>query len=96
MSAWWQINLSDNEIFYGHIRGITASDLDLIDVAYVRSGSAARPVSLVSTQIQCPTNEIVINRDVITGKTIIQGDSKLVSELDNLASKPQLCFKPSP
>jgi len=100
--VWSAVFLNDNEIFFGHIKSVNAQELDLINVFYLQrspagSGSPTQLTinSLVSSQIQCPTDEIIVNHHAMLYRQDLNNGSFVVSRLNVLSTQPAACFYPS-
>src|SRR6185437_4461699 len=74
---WAAVFVNNNQIFFGHVKSSTSDQVDLENVYYLQAqtppsgtqttGSAPSLTinSLVGAQIQCPKDEVVINRSDI-------------------------------
>jgi hypothetical protein len=101
--VWSAVFLNDNEIFFGHIRSVNAQELDLINVFYLErspaiAGSSTSHLSinrLVSSQIQCPTDEMIINHHAMLYRQDLSSGSFVVSRLKVLSTQPAQCYSPA-
>ena len=105
--VWSAVFVNNNQIFFGHIKSNNSNELDLVNVYYLQAAatppagtqaSSASPAltinSLVGAQIQCPKDEVVINRTDILYTQTLQASSFVVSRLNALSQTPQNCFQP--
>jgi hypothetical protein len=105
-TTWSAVFLTDNEVFFGHIKSTTPDNIDLVNVYYVQSsqgtgtGATAQStqlavLGLVGTQIQCPTDELIVNRTAVLDVQKLQPQSFVVSRLETLSKTAQNCFQPA-
>lgn len=106
-SSWSAVFLTDSEVFFGHVKSINNDQVDLVNVYYLQrsqatqtSGSQAAStqiaiLGLVQNQIQCPTDEVVINRQSVLNIQTLQSSSFVVSKLSQLVKQPQKCYSPT-
>ena len=99
--VWSAVFLNDNEIFFGHIKSVNAQELDLVNVFYIQKtpASSGSPTQLsinrlVSSQIQCPTDEIIVSHHAMLYHQDLQNASFVASRLDALSQAPSTCFYP--
>jgi hypothetical protein len=104
-STWSAVFLNDDEIFFGHITTNNSNQLELTDVFYLQrtqppQGTQAPAQlsinSLVSSQIQCPTDDITLDQTNILYRQDLQSNSFVVQKLNQLIKQPQKCFTPAP
>ena len=106
-TTWAMVSLHNNQIFYGHVKNMSALELDLVNVYYTGAGGdlatsapdpgTVTPVlhSLVRDQIQCPTDEIIIERAQVVTAVPLDPTSPLAGRLDDrVARAPARCFVP--
>jgi hypothetical protein len=106
-TAWSGVFLTDNEVFFGHVKSTTADDIDLVNVYYVQSSQGGQTgtdqqsptqlavLGLVGNQIQCPQDELIINRHAVLDVQELQSKSFVVQRLETLSKNPQTCFQPA-
>ena len=107
-TAWSAVFLGDNEVFFGHLKNINGSQLELTNVYYLqKTTSSSNPnqtqnqasqlslAGLVGNQIQCPTDDLVVNRNAVLYYQQLQPSSYVVSKLTQLISQKQACVQPS-
>jgi hypothetical protein len=107
-SSWSAVFLTDSEVFFGHVKSIDNDQIDLVNVYYLQRSQAntqtgsnqAAPtqlaiLGLVANQIQCPKDEIIINRHSVLNIQTLQSSSYVVSRLNTLVHQAQKCFQPS-
>ena len=100
---WTAVLLSDNDVFFGHMKALSNDRIELTSVYYVQKPAAgADPktqalsiVSLVANQIQCPKDDIMINRADIAYWEELQDSSYVVQQLSQLTKTEQKCYQPS-
>ena len=109
-ATWSAVFLNDNEIFFGHVQSSDNHQIDLTNVFYLQrtqppqgtqTGGSSAPAqlsinSLVSSQIQCPKNEIVLDKANVLYTQDLQDSSFVVTRLNTLSTQTQNCFQPSP
>jgi hypothetical protein len=100
-TGWTAVLLSNNDVFFGHVKQTTNDRIELTNVYYVQKPSgtdaATQPlaiVSLVANQIQCPRDAITINRADVAYWEELQDSSYVVTRLNQLGQTPQSCFQP--
>jgi len=103
-TTWSAVFLNDNEIFFGHIKTSDSHQLELTNVYYLQrtqppQGTQAPAQlsinSLVTSQIQCPQDDITLDRVNILYTQDLQNSSFVVNTLNTLIKQPQKCFAPS-
>lgn len=100
-TVWSAVHLNDGEIFFGHIKSVTADTVELTNVYYVQKPAASAAnqsisvVSFVSTQIQCPVDDVKITRSLVLYFEDMQSNSYVVQQLNRLNQTPKSCFEPS-
>jgi len=106
-SDWTAVFLSDNEVYFGHVKYETNDDIDLVNVAYLQKSTSTAAsttttapstlsiLGLVGNQIQCPTDEVLINRHNVINVQVLQSTSFVVTRLQTLSQTAQKCFQPS-
>ena len=107
-TAWSAVFLGDNEVFFGHLKNINSSQLELTGVYYLqKTTSGSNPnqtqnqqsqlslAGLVGNQIQCPTDDLVINRNAVLYYQQLQPSSYVVTKLTQLVQTPQKCVQPA-
>jgi hypothetical protein len=106
-SNWSAVFLTDSEVFFGHVKSINNDQIDLVNVYYLQrsqantqTGQAAAPTQLailgiVANQIQCPKDEVLINRQAVLNIQTLQPSSYVVSRLNTLVTQQQKCFTPT-
>ena len=103
-SAWTAVFLTDNEVFFGHITVNDNEHMVLQNVYYLQkpaSGQAASNTpasinSLVTNQLQCPTDEINIKASNILYWETLQSSSYVVSRLSQIQSTQNNSQCPQP
>jgi hypothetical protein len=100
-NKWSAIVLSTGDIFFGHIKEITPDQIDIVNVYYVQKPSSSSPASttisivgLVTTQFQCPEDEIIITRNLVSYAENLQDNAYVVQKLNQLTQTPQHCSQP--
>jgi hypothetical protein len=106
-TRWSAVLLSDGEIFFGHVKSATLDHIELVNVYYVQkppsttttgtTPSAQSPISivgLVSNQLQCPLDDITINRSLVLYWEDLQNNSYVAQKLNQQSQTPQSCFQP--
>jgi len=97
-SDWTGVLMSNNDVFFGHVKQITTSQIELTNVYYLQTPSTTDKtqsvaiVSLVANQIQCPKDDIIINRADVAYWEELQATSYVVQRLDQLGQTPQTCY----
>jgi hypothetical protein len=106
-SSWSGVFLTDGEVFFGHVKSINNDQIDLVNVYYLQrsqantqTGQAAAPAQLallgiVGSQIQCPTDEVLVNRRAVLHIQTLQSSSFVVQKLNVLVKQSQKCFAPT-
>ena len=106
-SNWSAVFLTDSEVFFGHVKSMNNDQIDLVNVYYLQrsqantqTGQAAAPtqlaiLGLVANQIQCPKDEVIINRQAVLNIQTLQPSSYVVSRLNGLVGQQQKCFAPT-
>jgi hypothetical protein len=103
-STWSALFLNDNEIFFGHVKSSNSNQIELSNVFYLQrtqppQGTQAPASisinSLVSSQIQCPQDEITLDRVNVLYQQDLQNGSFVVQKLNQLVQQPQKCFQPT-
>jgi len=90
--------MSNNDVFFGHVKQITTDQIELTNVYYLQTPSTTDKtqsvaiVSLVANQIQCPKDDIIINRADVAYWEELQATSYVVQRLDQLGQTPQTCY----
>jgi hypothetical protein len=98
---WSAVLLTDNEVFFGHIKSLTTDRIELTSVYFLQKGAQGSEnsplsiVSLVSNQVQCPKDDISINRANVLYWEDLQERSFVVERLNALQGTPQSCYTPS-
>jgi hypothetical protein len=106
-TKWSAVVLSDGEVFFGHMKQVTADHLELVNVFYVQkpsTPSTGTPTSqaptqilgFVSTQAQCPEDDLSINRSLVLYWEDLQDGSFVAQKLNLDQNQPQTCFQPTP
>jgi len=109
-TKWSAVVLSDGEIFFGHMKQETADHLELVNVFYVQkpasSSTAGGPaptsqaptaiVGFVANQLQCPEDDISINRSLVLYWEDLQDSSYVAQKLNLDSQTPETCFQPTP
>ena len=109
VKTWSAVFMTDSEVFFGHIQDINSDSIDLTNVFYLQktstgtgTGSSTTSTAsqlsvagLVANQIQCPTDEIRLDRRNILYWQTLQDSSYVVQTLNKLVTNPQPCFSPS-
>jgi hypothetical protein len=103
--SWSAVFLTDSEVFFGHVKSVNNDQVDLVNVYYLQRSQATQTntssstaptqlaiLGLVANQIQCPTDEIVINRQSVLNIQTLQSSSFVVSKLNQLVKQSQKCF----
>ena len=104
VNTWSAVFLGDSEVFFGHIQSVSSDTIDMTNVFYLTKTTASTTSStqaqqlsltgLVANQIQCPTDEIHIDRSVVLYIQDLQPGSYVVQQLQKLTATPQTCFTP--
>lgn len=103
-STWSAVFLNDDEIFFGHIKTDNSNELELTNVFYLQrtqppQGTQAPAQlsinALVTSQIQCPTDDITLDQANILYRQDMQNGSFVVQKLNQLIKQPQKCFSPA-
>ena len=105
-TPWSAVFLGDNEVFFGHLKNINSSQMELSGVYYLQKTTAgSNPnqtqqsqlslAGLVGNQIQCPTDDLVVNRNAVLYYQQLQPSSYVVSKLTELIKTPQKCVQPA-
>ena len=100
-NTWTAVLLSGNDVFFGHVKQLTADRIEMTNVYYVQkpTGQAQNTqalsiVSLVANQIQCPKDDITINRADVAYWEDLQDGSYVVQRLNQLVQTTQACYQP--
>ena len=106
-TVWSAVFLGDNEVFFGHLKDVSSTEIDLTNVYYLQKSTPAAsgtsttqpPASLsitglVANQIQCPTDFLRLNRNAVLYWQDLQDSSYVVTQLNQLVGKAQTCFTP--
>jgi hypothetical protein len=100
-TTWSAVFLNDNEIFFGHIKTTNSQQLELTNVYYLQrtqppQGTQAPAQlsinSLVTSQIQCPQDDITLDRANILYTQDLESSSFVVTTLNTLVKQPQKCY----
>jgi hypothetical protein len=107
VNTWSAVFLSDSEVFFGHVQNVSSDTINMTNVFYLTKTSSgatstqaqgqAQQLSLtglVANQIQCPTDQININRSVVLYIQDLQAGSYVVQQLARLTATAQTCFTP--
>ena len=101
-NTWTAVFLTDNEVFFGHVKSENTSNLELTNVYYLQKSQSntnapatLSVLGLVANQVQCPTDDLVINRNVVLYTQQLQSGSYITQQLNQLVQKQQTCFQPS-
>jgi hypothetical protein len=107
-NAWAAVFLGDNEVFFGHVKNVNGTQLELTTVYYLQkttspagqnnttTASQLSLAGLVGNQIQCPTDDLVINRNAVLYYQELQNESYVVQKLgDLIKGDKQKCVQPS-
>lgn len=101
-NAWTAVFLTDNEIFFGHLKTNTNDRVELTNVFYLQrqtgSGTGTNAnfaiAGLVGNQIQCPKDDLTINHSGVLYMETLQNSSYVVSLLNYAVKTPESCFTP--
>jgi hypothetical protein len=109
-TKWSAVVLSDGEIFFGHIKDLTSDHIELVNVFYVEkpatssttggststSQAPTKIVGFVANQLQCPEDDITINRSLVLYYENLQASSYVTQQLNQDSQTPETCYQPTP
>jgi hypothetical protein len=109
VKTWSAVFMTDSEVFFGHVQSVGSDVIDVTNVFYLQKTSTGNTTGssttstasqlsvagLVANQIQCPTDEVRLDRHNILYWQTLQDASYVVQTLNKLVTNPQPCFSPS-